>query len=59
METDITLIATGYTLARIGIIAAVGYLFYRYMLPSRPARVPIRSRSNYARERYESTRSNR
>jgi hypothetical protein len=59
METDITLIATGYALARIGIIAAVAYLFYRYMLSSRTARVPIRCRSNYARERYESSRSNR
>lgn len=59
METEITLIASGYTLARIGIIAAVGYLFYRYMISSKPSKVPIRSRSNYARERYESTRSNR
>ena len=59
METDITLIATGYAIARIGIIAAVGYLIYRYVISSRPSRVPIRSRSNYARERYESTRSDR
>jgi hypothetical protein len=58
METEITIIATGYVLARIGIIAAVGYLFYRYMVSSRPTRAPIRVRSNYARERYESTRTN-
>ena len=58
METAITLIATGYVLARVGIIAAVGYLFYRYMISSRATRAPIRVRSNYARERYESMRAN-
>lgn len=59
MDTEITLIATGYALARIGVIAVVGYLFYRYMISSRQKGVPIRSRSNYAQERYETTRSNR
>lgn len=59
METEITLIATGYVLTRIGIIAAVGYLLYRYMMSSKPDKAPVRVRSNYARERYESTTGNR
>lgn len=29
METDIAIIAAGYALTRIGIIAAIAYLFYR------------------------------
>ena len=58
METDIAMIATGYVLARIGIIAAIGYLFYRVMR-SELAKIPLQSQSNYARERFESTRLDR
>ena len=55
METDIAMIAAGYVLARIGIIAAFGYLIYRVMR-SGPTRVPVKTQSNYARERLTSSR---
>ena len=55
METDIAMIATGYVLARIGIIAAIGYVIYR-IVSREPARVSLRSQSYYARERFNSTR---
>jgi hypothetical protein len=58
METDIATIATGYVLARIAIIAAIGYVIYR-VVSREPARVPLRSQSYYARERFESTRPDR
>jgi len=55
METDIAMIATSYVLARIGIIAAIGYVIYR-VVRREPARVPLRSQSYYARERFNNTR---
>lgn len=58
METDIAMIATGYVLARIAFIAAIGYVIYR-VLRREPARVPLRSQSYYARERLNSTRPDR
>ena len=58
METDIAMIATGYVLARIGIIAAFGYLIYRVMRFG-SAKVPVKTQSNYARERLASSRLDR
>ena len=52
------MIATGYVLARIGIIAAFGYLIYR-VIRSGPTRVPVKTQSNYARERLTSSRLDR
>ena len=43
MENEIAFIATGYVLARIGILMAFGYLIYR-VLSRKPARVRIKSR---------------
>ena len=34
MENDIALMASGYLLARIGVLIAFGYLFYRILRPS-------------------------
>jgi uncharacterized membrane protein YebE (DUF533 family) len=59
MENDIALVAAGYVLARIGVIAAFGYLIYRVLQPSQDKKVRVRSRSNYASERYESARNGR
>ena len=50
MENDIALMASGYLLARIGVLVAFGYLFYRVLRPS-PSKVRIQSQSEYARER--------
>ena len=58
MENEIAMIATGYVLARIGIVAAIGYLIYRVM-KSEPIRIPIRTQSNFARERFNSRRLDR
>jgi len=58
MGNDIVFIATGYVLARIGILIAVGYLVYR-VLNRKPARVPIRSQSNYATDRLLASRLGR
>lgn len=58
METDIAMIATGYVLARIGLVAAIGYAIYRVMRTD-PARVLTRSQSNFATERFNSTRIER
>ena len=55
MENDIALMASGYLLARIGVLIAFGFLVYRVLRPA-PSRVRVESRSNYARERYEATR---
>ncbi|MGB5440474.1 MAG: hypothetical protein WBN57_08385 [Gammaproteobacteria bacterium] len=53
MENDIALVATGYVLSRIGILAAFGYLFYR-VLKREPKRVRVKSQSNFANERLNS-----
>lgn len=58
METDIAMIATGYVLARISIVAAIGYLIYRVMR-TQPSRVPLKTQSNFARERFEANRLDR
>ncbi len=58
MENDIAMIATGYVLARIGIVAAIGYAIYRVM-SSKTTRIPIRTQSNFARERFNSGRLDR
>ena len=58
METNIALMASGYLLARIGVLIAFGYLVYR-VLRTAPSRVRVESQSNYARERYEATRLDR
>jgi hypothetical protein len=55
METDIQMIATGYALAHMTIIAATGYAVYRF-LRRESARTQVRSQSNYAKERFNSTR---
>lgn len=54
MENDIALMATGYVLARIGILVAFGYIVYR-VLSRRPARIRAQSQSNYATERMYSS----
>lgn len=53
MENDIALVAAGYVLSRIGILAAFGYLFYR-VLKREPKRVRVKSQSNFANERLNS-----
>ncbi len=58
MENDIAFIATGYVLARIGILMALGYLVYR-VLSRKPSRVRIQSQSNYAIERMHSSHLDR
>ena len=50
METDISTMAAGYVLLRLGVIAAFAYLIYRVVRPE-PAKQPIRVHSNYANER--------
>ena len=54
MENDIALMASGYLLVRLGVLAAFAYLVYRVLRPA-PRRARARAQSNYARERYEST----
>lgn len=58
METDIALMASGYLLTRIGVLAAFAYLIYRVLRPA-PRKLRIKSQSNYARERLEVTRFTR
>lgn len=58
METDIALMASGYLLARLGVLAAFGYLVYRVLRGS-PKRAPVRIQSNYARERLQASRFDR
>lgn len=50
MENDIALIASGYLLARLGVLAAIGYVVYRVLRPA-PRRVPVRSQTYNTRER--------
>lgn len=54
MENDIALMASGYLLLRLGVLAVFAYLVYRVLRPS-PKKVRVRAQSNYARERYQST----
>lgn len=58
MENDIALMASGYLLARLGILAAFGYLIYRALRPA-PSKVRVQSRNTYARERYNASRLDR
>lgn len=58
METNIALMASGYLLARIGVLIAFGYIIYRVLRPA-PSRVRVESQRNYARERFEATRLDR
>ena len=58
MENDIALMASGYVLARIGAIAAFGYLIYR-VLRTEPRRVPVRSQDYKSRERASTIRFDR
>ena len=58
MENDIALMASGYLLARIGVLATFAYLIYRVVRPA-PRKQRVRSQSNYARERLEVTRFGR
>ena len=50
MENDIAFIATGYVLARIGILVTFAYLIYR-VLSRKPSRVRVKSQRHYAIER--------
>ena len=59
MENDFTLVATGYIVARIALLAAFGWVFY---LVLRPRRRKIRvedQTSRYALERLEDARYGR
>lgn len=58
MENDIALMASGYLLARIGVLVAFGYLIYRVLRGSQ-RRAPVRIQSNYANERLHATRPDR
>lgn len=58
MENDIALMASGYVLARIGVLAAFGYMIYRVLRPQ-PRRARVRSQSDYARERSQVVRYDR
>lgn len=58
MENDIAIMAAGYLFARLGALAAFGYLVYRVMRPA-PNRARVKTHSDYARERYDSTRLDR
>jgi len=58
METNIALMASGYLLARIGVLIAFGYLVYRVLRPA-PSRVRVEAQSKHARELYEATRLDR
>lgn len=58
MENDIALMASGYLLARIGVLVAFGYLIYRVLRPA-PSKVRVQSRNVYARERYNAPRLDR
>ncbi len=50
METNITLIALGYLLARLGMLLTFGYIVYR-VLRRRNAAIRVDHRSHYALER--------
>ena len=58
MESNIALMASGYLLARIGVLVAFGFLIYRVLRPT-PSKARIQSQSEYARERYYVTRLDR
>ena len=58
MENDIALIASGYVLARIAVLAGFAYFIYRVLRPA-PQKVRIQSQSEYARERSNATRRGR
>lgn len=55
MENDIAMMAAGYVLARLGLLALLGYAIYRVLTASAP-RVAARVPSRYANERLQATR---
>ena len=56
MENDIALVATGYIMTRLAIIAAFGWMVYR-VLRSRPVKARVEDQtSRYALERFEASR---
>lgn len=58
MENDIALIAVGYILTRIGVLAAFGYLAYRILRPT-PAKVRIQANREFSRPGSDLMRLNR
>ena len=56
MENDIAMMAAGYVLARLGLLALLGYAIYR-VLTATSTRAPVRSQARYARERLQATRN--
>ena len=58
MENEVLMIATGYALTRLSLLALVGYAVYR-VLTGTPNRVPVKTRSRYARERPQASRNQR
>jgi len=58
MENDIALMAAGYLLTRIGVLAAFGYLVYRVLRPA-PAKARIESSREFLRTAYGLTRQHR
>ena len=56
METEIALMAAGYGLARLGLLALVAYAVYR-ALTATPNRVPVRAQARYTEERLQATRN--
>ncbi len=55
MENEL-LMAAGLGFARLGVLALLGYAFYR-VLTSTPKRVPVRVRIRDAQERLQQTRN--
>ncbi len=55
MENEL-LMAAGLGFARLGVLALLGYAFYR-VLTSTPKRVPVRVRIRDAQERLQNTRN--
>ena len=58
MESNIALIASSYLLARIGVLAVVGYLVYRVLRPA-PAKIRIPVPGEYNEAGYSPTRPGR
>jgi hypothetical protein len=58
MENDIALMATGYLLTRIGVLAVVGYLVYRVLRPE-PAKVRIKPNRDFTSTGSSMTRLHR
>ena len=58
MENDIALMTTGYLLTRLGLLALIGYAFYR-VLRRQPAPVKVSDQSRYAIDRLQTSRRDR